>query len=106
MKSRLSKITIILTIFLLILSYIFPILSYSKTENKKYVALGDSIAYGYGLNNRVKQSYASRVKEKYNIKDENFKNLAVSGMTCAEFYKIIKTKQYTEAIKSADLITI
>ena len=89
-----------------IFMYLFPILSFAENQFANYVALGDSIAYGYGLENKDVESYAARVKEKYNIEASNFKNLAVSGMTCAEFYQIIQTAEYTEAIKKADLLTI
>ena len=86
--------------------YFLPIFSYAFADNIKYVALGDSIAYGYGLENRDSDSYASKVKEKYNIEDSNFQNLAISGMTCQEFFSKIQEEKYKNSIESADLITI
>lgn len=93
-------------LFFLVLSYIFPIVSFANTSYKTYLAIGDSIAYGYGLENIDADSYAAKVKKKYNIQDSNFKNLAISGMKCSEFYNKIQEEEYTTAIKSSELITI
>lgn len=106
MKKIIKKIIIILTIVLMISTYLFPILAFEEFENKKYVALGDSIAYGYGLQNKDVDSYAAKLKENYKIADNNFENLAVSGMTCAEFYQLIQTENYKNKIKDANLLTI
>lgn len=107
MKRLISKIIIVLIISILLLAYIYPISIFANTVSfNKYLALGDSIAYGYGLADRDKDSYAAKVAKKYNITTENFQNLAVSGMTCEEFYDQIQKSEYTKAIKSADLISI
>ena len=106
MKTICYKSIYFFMIIVLLFMYVFPITSFADSKFKTYVALGDSIAYGYGLSNRDSESYASRVQSKYQISAENFKNLAVSGMTCAEFYQIIQTKEYTEAIEKAELATI
>lgn len=107
MKKTINKVICLEIIVLLLLSYIYPIISFANTLSyKTYLALGDSIAYGYGLSNKEQESYAAKVAQKYNISTSNFKNLAVSGMNCAEFYEQIQTSEYTQAIKSAELITI
>lgn len=106
MRKIFNKSIVFAMITILVFLYIFPILSFAESPFKTYLALGDSIAYGYGLQNKDVESYAARVKEKYQINSSNFKNLAVSGMTCAEFYQIIQTKEYTDAIESADLLTV
>ena len=107
MKRVIKKIISTLIIVLLSVSYMYPIITYADTSTfKTYVALGDSIAYGYGLSDRDTESYAAKVAKKYNISSSNFKNLAVSGMTCEEFYEQIQKSEYTNAIKSANLITI
>ena len=107
MKRVIKKIISTLIIVLLSVSYMYPIFTYADTSTfKTYVALGDSIAYGYGLSDRDTESYAAKVAKKYNISSSNFKNLAVSGMTCEEFYEQIQKSEYTNAIKSANLITI
>ena len=102
-----KKIIGITIFFMIIFPYLCPlIVNADTTQYKKYLALGDSIAYGYGLKNRDTESYAAIVKNKYNISNSNFDNLAISGMTCAEFCDKIKTEEYTEKIKKADLITV
>ena len=106
MKRITSKVLNILIIFILLIAYIFPIMSFANSNFTTYVALGDSIAYGYGLANRDNDSYASKVRQKYNISQSNFQNLAVSGMTCAEYYEKIQEEEYTSAIENADLLTV
>ena len=106
MKRITSKVLNILIIFILLIAYIFPIMSFANSNFTTYVALGDSIAYGYGLANRDNDSYASKVRQKYNISQSNFQNLAVSGMTCAEYYEKIQEEEYTNAIENADLLTV
>ena len=103
---KVKKIPSIAIILIILYELIAPIVFASTTNSKKYLALGDSIAYGYGLSNINSQSYAQIVRAKSNISQNNFSNLAVSGMTCKEFYTKIQTSQYTKAIKSADIITI
>lgn len=94
-------------IIFLIIAYFFPVLVSANTKSyKSYVALGDSITYGYGLSNREIDSYPEKVRKKYNIEKSGFKNLAISGMTCAEFYDYIQNDEITQAIKDAEFVTI
>ncbi len=77
----------------------------SKYSN--YVALGDSIAYGYGLDNRNTDSYASLVKSNYNIDSSKYSNNAIVGATCEDYYNLISgSEELKEKIRNADLITI
>ena len=94
-----------LSVLIIMPSFITIVLA-EANSGTKYLALGDSIAYGYGLNNIEEESYASLVREKQDIVNNNFSNLAISGMTCEEFYNIIQTDNYTNAIKKANLITV
>ena len=103
---KVKKIPSIAIILVLLYELIAPIVFAATTNPQKYLALGDSIAYGYGLSNINSQSYAQIVRAKSNISQNDFSNLAVSGMTCKDFYTKIQTSQYTQAIKSADIITI
>jgi len=95
---------------LLILIILFPISSpcvFSASSTKlQYLALGDSIAEGYGLSNTEKKDTRySGIISKQKSYDET--NLAVSGMTCKEFYNIISTNStYQIAIQNADILTI
>lgn len=103
---KIKKIPSIVITLIILYELIAPIVFAATTNPQKYLALGDSIAYGYGLSNINSQSYAQIVRAKSNISQNDFSNLAVSGMTCKEFYTKIQTIQYTQAIKSADIITI
>ena len=103
---KVKKIPSIVITLILLYELIAPIVFAATTNSQKYLALGDSIAYGYGLSNINSQSYAQIVRAKSNISQNDFSNLAVSGMTCKDFYTKIQTIQYTQAIKSADIITI
>ena len=101
-----EKITALIIVLAIIMPFLSPIVLATENQETKYLALGDSIAYGYGLSNRDTQSYAQIVRQKQGISQSNFSNLAVSGMTCAQFYDKIQTTEYTNAIKDADLITV
>lgn len=72
--------------------------SYSK---KNLVALGDSIATGYLLEDAEKDSYVSKLAESLNM---NKVNLAVDGRTSTELIDSLKVD--FEKIKSADVITL
>lgn len=106
MKRITSKSLNILIIFILLIIYICPIISFANSNFTTYVALGDSIAYGYGLANRETESYPNMIREKYNISESNFQNLSIPGMTCTEFYQKIQEEDYTNVISNADLLTI
>ena len=106
MKRKIKKLICLILSIILIQINILPLYSSAENSYQKYLALGDSIAYGYGLKDKDKESYAAKVKAHYNISDYNFSNLAVSGMKCEEFYQVIQTEKYTKAIENADLITI
>lgn len=99
-----NKIVSVICFFILIMNIIFPVFSFAKTNY--YLATGDSIAYGYGLPNINSQSYAQIVRNKLGVSQSNFKNLAVSGMTCQEYYSAIQQSDFTNEIKKADLLTV
>ena len=101
-----KKSCAILIAIIYMLTIICPTVMAIDMGSIKYLALGDSIAYGYGLADINTQSYAQIVRQKSNIEKNNFKNLAVVDMTCAEFYDAIQTTEYSNAIKEANLITV
>ena len=101
-----KKLTNIFIIFILLFQLVSPIVFALDSTSTNYLALGDSIGYGYGLADRDTESYAQIVRSKLNIPKNNFKNLAVSGMTCGEFYQKIQTSEYTSSIRAADMITV
>lgn len=68
----------------------------------QYVALGDSIAKGYGLA-EDESCYVDIVAENYG---QTYSNLAVNGMNSEEFIEYLKTSEVSDAVKSADVITV
>lgn len=106
-KTIFKKMIYSFSIFNILIAYFIPLSAFATIKSyKTYLALGDSIAYGYALEDKENNSYPGKVREKLNIEKTKFKNLAVSGMTAQEFYQQIQTTEYTNAIKDADLITI
>ena len=103
MKS-IKKIIYIILILTLLMKFLMPMIVYAKVTN--YLATGDSIAYGYGLSDIATKSYPQIVRSKLGVNTSNFKNLAVSGMTCKEYYTAIQTNEYKNAIQNADLLTV
>ena len=103
------KIICIFILFLLLVPYIFPLTSFSKYDTyTNYVALGDSTSQGYTIIDGVlvDDCYPQKLKEKCNISEENFANMSIPSLTTLQFYDLIQTSEYTEAIKNCDLLTI
>ena len=99
-----KKFIIFIFFIVLVFQFLFTSICYGKSI--KYLALGDSIAYGYGLEDIKNNSYSQVVRERLEIDESNYKNLAISGITCRDYYDTIQTKEYREEIQQADLITI
>lgn len=80
----------------------------------KYVALGDSIAGGYGLQDAASESYVGRVaealEERYGA--VSLVNFGKNGQQSGQLLSILsdeeneKYEQYREALQGADLITL
>lgn len=113
---RIEKVILILLITSLLWSFILPNtiradeLTQGKSKYTNYVAIGDSIAAGYGLENISKDSYAQIIRAHYNIDEKNFSNKGVVGATCEDYYHFITdsgdAETYRNLIKNADLITV
>ena len=101
-----KKLTNIFIIFILLFQLVSPIVFALDITSTNYLALGDSIGYGYGLADKDTESYAQIVRSKLNIPKNNFKNLSKPGMTCGEFYQEIQTSEYTSSIRAANMITV
>ena len=99
-----KKIILSFILISLLITYIFPILSFGNYTN--YVALGDSISMGYALENVKEDNYTEKLRQQLNISKNNYQNLSVSGYTAKELYNVIQTDNFTSAIKNADLLTI
>lgn len=99
-----NKIVLSFIILSLLISYLFPIISFG-TYNK-YISLGDSIPAGYYLEKPEADSYGEKLRQKLYIPSDNYENLSVSAETTLQFYSTIQTDEYTNAIANSDLITI
>ena len=71
-------------------------------EQKSYVALGDSITTGYGLDEA--QSFAEQIAEQegYTLND----SLASDGATSTDLLEVVKSEANADTLKNADLITV
>ena len=71
-------------------------------EQKSYVALGDSITTGYGLDEA--HSFAEQIAEQegYTLND----SLASDGATSTDLLEVVKSEANADTLKNADLITI
>lgn len=76
--------------------------SAETVDNVQYIALGDSIAKGYGLA-EDESCYVDIVAENYG---QTYSNLAVNGMKSEEFIEYLKTDEVSSAVKNADVITV
>ena len=80
----------------------------------RYVALGDSIAYGYGLSDRKEQSYVELIRKNLETKYDSVfvTNFGENGMQSGELLDILTNperkeyKKYRATIKHADFVTI
>lgn len=100
-----SVLSLVVTICLVTI----PSQSLAATLNKNtYVALGDSISTGYGLEDRESDSFVSKIAKEYNL---NLTNLSEDGMNTTIMLNLLNSNDensiaYKEAIKNADLITV
>ncbi len=71
-------------------------------EQKSYVALGDSITTGYGLDEA--QSFAEQIAEQegYTLNG----SLASDGATSTDLLEVVRSEANADTLKNADLITI
>lgn len=80
----------------------------------RYVALGDSIAYGYGLEDREEQSYVSLIRKHLEKKYDSVfvSNFGCNGMRSDELLAILTDPEkelynkYRATIRHADIVTI
>jgi len=105
-----KKIVSLSLVFLLLLSVILAPNVFAKeiSSNKLLVALGDSITFGYNLENNLshvsKEAYPKLIGEKF---DYRVRNLAVSGWTSEDLLNALKyDDKYRDATRHADLLTL
>lgn len=69
-----------------------------------YVALGDSIAAGYGLSNASTEGYVAQISSM--LKVSNTLNLGITGLNSTQLLDALKTKELQTAISNASVITL
>lgn len=74
----------------------------AQDDTVDYVAFGDSIAYGYGLND-VNDGFVNIVGEYLN---SDVSNYAVSGLTSTQLVEMLESGDYDDDIINADVITL
>lgn len=79
-----------------------PLAGAQSTRGKSYVALGDSISSGYGLEEGT-LSFPQQVAQDNGLE---LNNLAQDGETSASLLDKLQTPQVAEAVAQADVITI
>lgn len=105
---------IVVLVFVILMPYRTAEPGVYETKIVQYVALGDSIAGGYGLEDVQKESYVGRVaaalEDRYGaVRLENF---GENGLRSDELLDILEDKDnkqhaaYMKAIQKADLITL
>ena len=83
-------------------------LSWEISEQDTYVALGDSISTGYGLEDIENNLFVNKIKKEYNL---NLDNKAVDGMDTTAMLDLLNSNdekgiEYRNVISDAELITI
>lgn len=74
----------------------------AQDDTVDYVAFGDSIAYGYGLDD-VNNGFVNIVGEYLN---SDVSNYAVSGLTSTQLVEMLESGDYDDDIINADVITL
>ncbi len=105
MKKTFLKKAMAVSLMLCLLSALFvPISVGAATQKKSYVALGDSISAGYGLeslNDSFPTLLTAQLGSEYTLS-----NKAVSGDTTTDLLEHLKTADYKQAVSAADVITV
>lgn len=105
-----KKVIILMFVLTLLCTFVFPYSSFAsplKKSRSTLVALGDSITFGYNLeeNNDSPSPYAFPylIGSKLNKKVEN---LGVPGWTSSDLLQALQTEKFRAAIKQAKIITL
>lgn len=101
-KGALGKKLLGAAVSLALLLCLMPTAGAQSTQGKSYVALGDSISSGYGLEDDT-LSFTQQVAQDNGLE---LTNLAQDGETSASLLDKLQTDQVSEAVAQADIITI
>ncbi len=101
-----KKTNRIISLFLVIsmVACMLPMMSFA-TDEKVYLALGDSISTGYGLDNADTESFPALIAEELGS-EWTLVNKAVDGATTDSLLTKLGTQEYKTAVESADAITL
>ena len=101
MKKRLLAILVSVSMML----GLMPAIAYAdEGDVEKYLALGDSISSGYGLDDKDTQSFVSIFAQQNGFEAND--SYARAGMTSSELLGMIADAEVAAAIAEADVITI
>lgn len=111
MKKYITRAIAIFILMALCLPSELACVQAAKKEKLNYVALGDSIAAGYGLKGYIdefqakapKDSYQSQIAKKLGA---SVVNDAITGITSQELIDLLTSKACDKELKTADYVTI
>ncbi len=104
MKTRnLKTKTISILLAIVMLLGMLPMSAFAADTTPSYVALGDSISTGYGLDNKTAQGFTYLLADALGYE---LTNLAADGNTAAGILVQLQQQSYKDAVAGADLITI
>lgn len=101
-KGALGKKLLGAAVSLALLLCLRPMAGAQSVQGKSYVALGDSISSGYGLEDDT-LSFAQQLAQDNGLE---LTNLAQDGETATSLLDKLQTDQVSEAVAQADIITI
>ncbi len=98
-----KKITAVLLSIVLLLSSTALFAFAGESEPLNYLLIGDSIAQGYGVENRNEASFGKIVA---NTNGYNYRNLAYSASDTGDWLKNLDNEYYISAVAEADIISL
>ncbi|MBO4893626.1 MAG: SGNH/GDSL hydrolase family protein [Clostridia bacterium] len=98
-----KKITAVLLAIVLLLSSTALFAFAEESEPLNYLLIGDSIAQGYGVENRNEASFGKIVA---NTNGYNYRNLAYSASDTGDWLKNLDNEYYISAVEEADIISL
>ena len=102
MKKLLTYISAVTTLVMLLSYFACFAVSADKQEINTITLLGDSITYGYGLEEN-QHNYGWYLGEYYGAEVEN---LAQNGLTSEELIDMLETDDVQQAVKNADMVCL
>jgi lysophospholipase L1-like esterase len=109
-KKRFSGLIFVLVLLMIFSNTVIVSAKSAFPEPVRYVALGDSIAYGLGVEEPTKEGYVylyhDWLEEKFDKKIK-LTNLGVPGWTSTDLLdKLKNNEEFRKAVRKADIITL